>query len=308
MLGTEEEQGKMFGFSEGLKGLFGTITSFVVLAFFARATSEAGGLQYALIFYGVIYTICGLLCLWLLDDNVQVNKVEKSGEKEESLVVQTIKVLKIPGVWLVAAFVFCNYAIGSAGTFTLPYLTDMYGLPLTAVGTIGIVRTYGIAMLASPIGGLLGDKYGRPLMAKFGILSGIITYGIYYVLTPNPSFLVFVVALMMVATFAGFILRGSYFSIMGDAGIPVAATGTAIGFISLVGYLPDTFIYKLIGKWIDESSKAGSNAGGIEAYQKIFILCTILGIIAITITQIISVMAKKKQEEARTSKKLIKRG
>lgn len=36
-------------------------------------------------------------------------------------------------------------------------------------------------------------------------------------------------------------VRGVYYATMGEAGVPVAMTGTATGIISVIGYLPDSY-------------------------------------------------------------------
>ena len=42
-------------------------------------------------------------------------------------------------------------------------------------------------------------------------------------------------------------LRGLYFAIMEEAQIPSHFTGTAVGVVSVIGYLPDLFIGPIIG-------------------------------------------------------------
>lgn len=46
-------------------------------------------------------------------------------------------------------------------------------------------------------------------------------------------------------------LRGLYFAIFKEAGIPPALTGTAAGIVSVVGYTPDIFIGPINGYLTD---------------------------------------------------------
>ena len=47
--------------------------------------------------------------------------------------------------------------------------------------------------------------------------------------------------------------RALYFATLEEAKIPLALTGTVVGFISIVGYTPDIFAGPLIGYLLDSS-------------------------------------------------------
>ena len=70
--------------------------------------------------------------------------------------------------------------------------------------------------------------------------------------------------------------RVLYFASLEEGKIPIALTGTAVGFISIVGYTPDIFAGPLIGHFLD------ANPGEI-GHQHVFIIMTVfcvLGFIA----------------------------
>ena len=46
-------------------------------------------------------------------------------------------------------------------------------------------------------------------------------------------------------------LRAIYFSVFGDFKMDDNIVGTAVGIVSMVGYLPDFFFGALTGYWID---------------------------------------------------------
>ena len=58
-------------------------------------------------------------------------------------------------------------------------------------------------------------------------------------------------------------LRGLYFALFEEARVPVALTGTAVGFVSVVGYTPDIFVAYVAGVLIDRSP-------GIVGHQHFF--------------------------------------
>ena len=81
------------------------------------------------------------------------------------------------------------------------------------------------------------------------------------------------VALTLLFSFVVFAARGIYFSPMAEAGIPLALTGAASGLISVLGYMPDMFIFNIMGGWLD-------NLPGAQGYRYIFILATVFLVLA----------------------------
>ena len=64
---------------------------------------------------------------------------------------------------------------------------------------------------------------------------------------------------------AVYALRGIYFSLFEQGGIPVGVTGTATGIVSVIGYTPDVFVPALAGMVLDAYP-------GAEGYQTLFLL------------------------------------
>ena len=50
-----------------------------------------------------------------------------------------------------------------------------------------------------------------------------------------------------------FALRGLYYAVMKEGAVPLAYTGTAVGFVSVIGYMPDIFMGPLMGFLLDRS-------------------------------------------------------
>ena len=71
-------------------------------------------------------------------------------------------------------------------------------------------------------------------------------------------------------------VRVLYFAALEEGKIPIALTGTAVGFISLVGYTPDIFSGPMIGVLLD-------NSPGELGHQHVFLVLagfTLIGLIA----------------------------
>ena len=71
-LGNDEEQGRMFGLAEGIRGVSGIIASFIVMGIIQVAATEVGGMKGTLIFYGVIYIAVGIITMILLPNPKEV--------------------------------------------------------------------------------------------------------------------------------------------------------------------------------------------------------------------------------------------
>ncbi|UXJ03914.1 MFS transporter [Morganella morganii] len=80
MQGTEKEQGRIFGFYEGLSGVSGTLISFTGLYFFGKFAEAAIGFRYVVWLYSGASVICGVLLFFLIAHR---SSTTDSGEPEE---------------------------------------------------------------------------------------------------------------------------------------------------------------------------------------------------------------------------------
>ena len=72
-------------------------------------------------------------------------------------------------------------------------------------------------------------------------------------------------------------IRSQYFADIDDAGIDVNVTGRVSGILSTFGYLPDVFMFTMVGAWLDSfPGKAG--------YNRVFIYAVVMGILCMIIS------------------------
>jgi Na+/melibiose symporter-like transporter len=71
------------------------------------------------------------------------------------------------------------------------------------------------------------------------------------------------VANIVITSFAVYALHAIYFTLVAESNIPIAATGTAIGVISVIGFTPDIFVAPAMGWLLD-------NNASIVGHQKVF--------------------------------------
>ncbi|HSQ88217.1 MFS transporter, partial [Romboutsia sp.] len=67
LLGTEEEQGRMFGMLEAGRGLIDTIVSFAALGIFSGLGSGLEGLKAAILFFAAVPLILGIISYFLIE-------------------------------------------------------------------------------------------------------------------------------------------------------------------------------------------------------------------------------------------------
>lgn len=281
MIGTHEEQGRLFGLLEGGRGLFSTIISFIALAIFGQFASAQMGLRTTMIFYGAVLVALGVLCYFLIEKN----EVEGHINAKEAL-TGMIQVAKLPKVWLAGAIVFFGYSFYNGLGYLTPYLTDEYGMSVNLSSALSIVRTYLIAFIAAPIGGMIADRMGsRIKFLKVALIIGAVLTACYIVL-PAGSPIVLVVALMLILAVVVMMIRGTYYSTTAEIGIPVALAGAAAGILSLVGNTPDFFIFTLYGHFIDAYP-------GAFGYKLIFIVMVVFALLGLVCAIALAAIVKK---------------
>ena len=73
-----------------------------------------------------------------------------------------------------------------------------------------------------------------------------------HIFIPGGSqFLLLATVLMFTFGLAIYVNRGVYFATLTEAGVPAGVNGAVVGFASALGFLPDAFMYTVIGHWLD---------------------------------------------------------
>jgi predicted MFS family arabinose efflux permease len=103
--------------------------------------------------------MAGVITYFIVDDD-HVKSGEGSSTNIETL--RGIKhVLTCPNVWLASFGIFFVYAAYCGLTYFIPFLKDIYMLPVALVGAYGIINQYALKMVGGPVGGFLADKVAK---------------------------------------------------------------------------------------------------------------------------------------------------
>ena len=277
-LGTAEEQGRIFGFQEGLRGVLNAIVVFIMTAAYAHyaVTDEVLGASAAIKICAGVDILIGILSfIFIRDDN------KETREKPESVVELTkglFKCLTIPRVWILVGIIFSAYSVYGLIGYVNTYAVNYYGMSATMGSTLG-----GIRYLLQGVGGILGGFLADKLHSRIKVVGGgaallAISFVLYILLPVKESVVMAVVINFLMGLIFIYAVRSQYFAIHQDAGIPMSLSGRVSGISSAIGYAPDLFMYVLVGSWMDKYGAAGFKM--TWAYAAVAaVVCVILSIV-----------------------------
>lgn len=274
MLGTEEEQGRLFGLQEGLRGILNAVLVFAMTAAFSRYANEVAGAAAAIRVCSITVIVIGILNFIFIEDT-------KKEEQSESVIEVTkglFKMLLIPRVWILVGIVFTAYSVYGLIGYVTTYAQQFYGMTATTAATLGGVR-YLLQGLGGIAGGFLADKlHSRIKVIAGGCIGLILSFGAYILLPGNASLGGAVILNFFIGLVLIYAVRSQYFAVHDDAGIPLHLSGRVSGIASALGYLPDVFMYTLVGGWMDSYGRTGYNM--TWAYAMVAAaLCIVLSIV-----------------------------
>ena len=174
-------------------------------------------------------------------------------------------------------------------------MTTCFAAPVAVVSVVGLIRTYGIGLVAGPAAGFFADKLKSPCKSILVFFAACIVVLAAFIFMPRTPELVIPIAVLIVVL--GFVTYGAFSigsSPLTEAKVPMNIFGTASGLLSIIGFLPDTFVHTWFGGMID--------AQGAAAFDTIFMaLCVfaVLGCICLVMTR----RAMKKNAAAEAAEK-----
>lgn len=250
-LGTAEEQGRIMGIQEGMRGLGCMWTAFLTLFIFARVGAETNPASMRVVFiaYGIIFIIMGVICYLVMPDPQVQPTVRDAAAKEKGTLTL---VLRRKETWLISGVIFGVYVVFSVLSYTASYLVDTFGMSVTAASTIGMVRNQVFRTCAAPLGGIIAARTALKSPTKLSLFCGVLSVAglvVFLVVPPSQGLLVPMVILVLFLACMNYIAKGMNWGVAGEVGIDPKIYGTTVGVCSVLGYLPDAFIYIVIGNW-----------------------------------------------------------
>jgi len=263
------EQGRAFGILETGRGFGEVLSSMALLAVFGALGSSKFALSTVITVFSAIILVMGVLAWLTIGDDAggQSNAEDqpKVGAKE------ILAVLRMPTVWLIAVIILAGYC-AYWGTFRFTsYSSDIFAMTVTMAAVISVGKMWA-KPVAALIAGFVSDKFGIAKSVSFLFAALIASFTLFALLPGRPSLLPVMIVNVAIASLAVFAMRGIYFALLDEGGIPMAVTGTAAGVISVIGYTPDIFMPLLGGVLLDRFH-------GPEGYRLFFFV--VAGICAV---------------------------
>lgn len=286
-LANEDEQSKAYGFMDATRGITNAVQLAVTLAIFnalSKKASDLAGLNGVVIFYSAVCIVMGIGLYFVLDEKkLQTGSDDAEDDSKFSFAIVK-QVLKMPVVWLLSLVVCCSYTMPILFYYFTPYATANLGMTAAAGAMVTMLAQY-VRPVACVVGGVAADKIGR----------ANVMYGTMGIMLASTLVLIFARS-MSNAVFIGicaciyFGMYGAYslvFSMFDECGIPKYMSGTAIGLICTIGYMPEFFCPLLAGKVLDTYGNAG--------YHILFIFLAVMMVIGLILLTFYKRLVKKMQ-------------
>lgn len=289
IVGTEEEQGFMYGLYYACNGIAAALTSFISLYAYNTADEDIkSGFVRGVNASGVVVLIAAICLVFLMKEDA--GKVTTESDDDKISLPMVGKVLKSPVVWILSIVILCGYGLKSSVSYFNPYLTEVVGVSAVNSGIFSIINNY-LLLLLAPVGGILADKVFKStckwLSVSFVILA--VLFGGVLLIPSDISPMVASIYTLLPGAVT-MMMYGVVFSSVSEAGISRTMTGTVIGISSIIGYLPDSIYSVLFGKWLDNKGAAG--------YTNIFIFLVASGILGAVLAFWIYRHGKRAQHDA----------
>jgi predicted MFS family arabinose efflux permease len=277
LLSKREEEGRFFGILDGGRGVVEALLASLALFVFSRVLGDSLGLAektsaiVAVIYmYSIVLTVVAVL-IWFFVKEEDADKAERT-TAEKFRFRDLPKLLENKYLYLHGAIVFLGYAVYWTYYYVGGFLQTNLGAAPVTVGTVTVALTW-----MRPVGGIAGgyfaDKVGKTNTIAVALGGAAVALVLLAVLPVSLANSIFFAIAIILAIFL-FAIRGTYWSILGDDGFANARMGTAIGVISLMGYLPDiilpqfnSFLFNTFG-----------DNGGYNAY---FISSAVMAVVGI---------------------------
>ncbi|MFT4805230.1 MAG: nitrate/nitrite transporter NarK [Psychroserpens sp.] len=286
--GGQSKQGIAFGFLDGGRGLvaalFGSVGVLVFSAFITKDIELTSVLERKVAFKQVItytsFAVCVvsiLVFFFLRKLNTSEEKQIQIGiDKPKTLTLANFKtVMQFKAVWLLMIIILCAYYGYKMTDLFSQYAEQVMNYNKIEAAKVGNSLLYLRPIIGVAIG-VLADRTRASLWIVIGFLLMLVTSGIFASGIINDSATLLFILSIGTMALGVYSARVLYFATLEESKIPLALTGIAVGFISIVGYTPDIFAGPLMGYFLDKNP----GALGLQHSFGIIMLFSLVGLVA----------------------------
>ena len=272
--GSADGQGRAFGILEGGRGITEAAATTGFLVLFAWLGSTQAGLSQIILSYAICNIALGIAAWFFLDTRHDVEADSTSPSLADILAV-----LRRPEVWLIAIIVLTAYSAYWGSFYFTPYATDVLLMSVVVGGMIGAGKNW-LRPFAAGAAGYIADKVGVARTVSVCFIVLVLSFSILGLVPGKAALLPAILVNMTIGFLSIFALRGIYFALMAEAGIPMAVTGTAAGVLSVIGFTPDIFMPIIGGAFLDSMP-------GEDGYRYFFLLIAVMCLGGLAATHLI---------------------
>lgn len=291
-------QGRAFGFLEGGRGLIAAIIATIALLFFSWISTEdnmsSNGIegntsfQKVILLASLIVFISGVLVKVFVPLTIHQTKTKLRSTSLD----EVIKLAKMPAIWMQAIIIISAY-IGYK-------ITDDYSLYAHQVLGMDEIKAAGVGSVAlwmrpvfAVMAGFLADRYRGSRIVVLSFLIMLLSGTIIYIGDLENN--IWPTLIIMSTTLIGvYGIRSIYFALMQESGIPIVATGTAVGIMSVVGFTPDVFMSPLMGYLLDTYP-------GAQGHQYVFLALAVSSTLGLIVSYLFNNHISQKKVDKQTA-------
>jgi sugar phosphate permease len=267
--GGPDEQGRAFGILEGGRGIVEFVLAASTVLLFGALGGGVAGLRGAVLVYAGA-ALLGALAVWMLVPPMQPQPIRVVAGGGGNLA----KVLRMPIVWLLALIILIAYTSSLGGHRITQYAQDAFGMEADQAAWLSTLRQ-GLRPVGAIGAGFLAERVGtrRAMSVGFGVLA--LGFAALAWIPAKAATVWLLWTDVVVIALAVFALRGVYFALLEEGGVPLALTGTAAGVVSVIGFTGDVFFPPLTG-WLVDSY--GFEIGYQLTWRALAVAC-VLGLV-----------------------------
>lgn len=285
----ENKQGTAFGILEFFRGSIEFLTNASALALIYFIGKDILGIKIAMIADSTIILVFSFLCWFCLPDDEEFIQDKGNKKAKKSTSKGIITALTMPEAWLSGLTVMGIYTIYVGVQWFVPFLTNVYAMPIAAAAIFALFNTSATRIFASPAGGIIADKkFGSSVNFMRSMLGTISIVLIVIIFLPKSESLLYVAMITMICiTIIVYLLRGVYFAPVGEMNTPKDITGAVMSVAAVIGYSPSIWLNAISGYLLDKESAS-------LAYTHIFTIMLCGALVGLTSTVIIIQRKKNK--------------
>jgi len=272
MLAAANEQGKAFGFMESGRGISNALhmsAAVAIFGYFSKTASEMAGLKGVMMTYSIACILVGVLIFLMLKDNEK--EISQKGSSKEAL----LKVLKMPHTWLIVVIMFCSYSMNMSFYYITPYSTQIFKASAVFGAAIGVLSQY-VRPVGSAGAGILGDIFNSSKIIVIGfilMIAGLV--GLILVPSEGGMTMVVLIGSSVFIYISMYAIQALHYALLEEGDYPLAISGTAVGVVATLGYLPEVVAPQIAGRILD----AYPGAQGFHYFFMVLIAFAVIGLI-----------------------------